>query len=76
MAHLGNVMGNQHQIEEYLSKAKEAEALAAAFPDTDSFMKSSWLTIARGYRELAEGERAKGSSSAQASPASPTEPQT
>jgi hypothetical protein len=61
-------MGNKKLAEEYLAKAKEAEALSASFPDTDTFPKSSWLDIARGYRELAEAEQSSGSSSAQLSP--------
>jgi hypothetical protein len=60
-------MGNK-QMHEYLAKAEEAEALAAGFPDTDSFMKSSWLTIARGYRELAELEQIEKPSAMQPSP--------
>jgi hypothetical protein len=50
-------MGNQKLAEEFLAKAKEAEALAASFPETDTFPRSSWLDIARGYRELAEAEQ-------------------
>ena len=53
----GGTMGNKKLVEEYLAKAKEAEALAASIPDTDTFPKESWLNIARGYRELAQIEQ-------------------
>jgi hypothetical protein len=69
-------MSEKTHLEEYLARANEAEAMAAKFPDTDTFPKSSWLDIARGYRELAEAEQAKGPPSAQPSLASPTDPQT
>lgn len=42
-------MSDKGSCEEYIAKAKEAEALAASFPDTDTFLRSSWLAIAQGY---------------------------
>ena len=45
--------------DEYLSKAKWAEEMAAQF--ADGFYRVSWLHIARGYRELIEQiDKAKG----------------
>ncbi len=59
-------VSDKGSYEEYTAKAKEAEAMADQLED--EFLKSSWLNIARGYRELAEAERASGPSSAQPSP--------
>jgi hypothetical protein len=50
-------MGNKKLLDKYFAKAKEAQALADSFPDTDSFFKTSWLAIAEGYRALAEVEQ-------------------
>ena len=57
---------------EYLIKAHQAETIAAQF--AESFLKSSWLSIAAGYRELAEAEEPT-ISREKASPTSPTSPQ-
>jgi len=40
--------------DDYLSKATEAEAIAARFAE-GSFERESWLKIAQGYRALLDG---------------------
>jgi hypothetical protein len=53
VAYIGGVMeSRENQRQKYLSKALEAEKLAAAFEE--SFYRTSWLGIAEGYRKLAE----------------------
>jgi hypothetical protein len=57
-------MGNKKEpAEKYLAKAAQAEEIASTF--AEGFLKESWLTIARGYRELAEAEQANVPSLAQ-----------
>jgi len=56
-------MTRKSPLEEYVANAREAEVLAARFPDTETFFKTSWLAIAQGYRSMAEAEQLKASSS-------------
>jgi hypothetical protein len=56
-------MTRKSPLGEYLVNAREAEVLAARFPDTEPFFKTSWLAIAQGYRSLAQAEQSKASSS-------------
>ena len=62
----GSIMSAKNSYEEYVARAREAEALAAQLED--EFLKSSWLNIAQGYRDLAEAERSSGQSSSRPSP--------
>jgi hypothetical protein len=59
---------NKSKRDEFLAKAREAEAIAAQA--TDAFMRENWLTIALRYRELANGEQQPpGASEPDAAPA-------
>ena len=51
-------MVNQKLIQEYLAKANEAEAMARRISDAEPSMKASWIALSKGYRELADAERA------------------
>ena len=42
----------ERKIEDYLAQAKEAEDMAAKFPDR-SVMRESWLRVAFAYRDMA-----------------------
>ena len=51
-------MTQEQNIREYLQRARQAEAWAAAVDD--AFLKQQWLTIATSYRALAKARHPSG----------------